>query len=121
MAVTAAPGAQVDLDIDYRAWSRESCPACSYRILVGIDGTYAAYAEIGGGSYANTDGQNTGTAMLTITAPAAQGSYGLYALIYAGAINMEEPSAQQVFYEGADGMSFPNRDRYVPLATLTVE
>lgn len=117
--ITVSPGAVVSLDVDTRAWSREGCPACTYRIAVGIEGDFADWAEIGAGSYANNgDAPSVTVAMLSFDAPSTAGDYKLYALLYAGTATAEDA---ETFYEGEDGMRFPNADKFIELATLRVE
>ena len=110
--LVVTPGATVDLTIDYRAWSRVGCPACSYRIMVGFDGDYAGYAELGSGDYQATGGGSEGEALISVTAPSTAGGYGIYAALNAGT-----PEEGENFYESR----YPDERRYIPLGTLTVE
>ncbi len=110
--VAASPGATVELTIDYRAWGRVGCPGCSYRMLVGFEGSYVGYAEFGNGTYDETGGGNEGTAVISVAAPSTPGAYGIYARLDPGAL----VDAQAV-YEN----SFPDEKAFIELGTVSVE
>ncbi|MDH4283202.1 MAG: hypothetical protein OEV36_11160 [Myxococcales bacterium] len=110
--LVVTPGETVDLTINYRAWSREGCPACSYRIVVGFEGDYAGYAALGSGAYQETGGGSVGEAVISVTTPSTAGQHGIYAALNAGT-----PEEGEDLYESR----FPDERRYIPLGILTVE
>ena len=109
--LVVTPDETVELTINYRAWSREGCPVCSYRIVVGFEGDYAGHAELGNGSYQETSGGRVGEAVISVTTPSIVGEYGIYAALNAGTAEEGED-----LYESR----FPDERRYIPLGILTV-
>jgi hypothetical protein len=75
---TAAPGATVQLFLNYTAWARSGAALATVHIAAGVDGTSnSAYSTGQPGAHPGS----SGTAALTITAPAQTGDYGIYALL----------------------------------------
>jgi hypothetical protein len=80
-------------------------------MLVGFEGSYVGYAELGNGTYDETGGGNADTALISVAVPSIPGAYGIFARLDSGAL----VSAQAV-YES----SFLDEKAFIELGTLNV-
>ena len=75
--ITASAGASVDLVVDYQAWSRDLCPACTPSLAIGVDGTALTVYRFGTpGVYPGTAEQNV---VIPVTIPSSGGTF--YAML----------------------------------------